>query len=249
MTQPDFEWNKFGELDPYFSVITDKNYKKEHIDEKALNAFFQSGDEYVESVMKRIHTIMGTHFHPKHTMDFGCGVGRLVIPFAKYSGRVLGVDVSGPMIAEAEKNCRAFGITNVELVKDMIKLRKSGETFDLIHSYNVLQHIPTHKGLVLIKSMTDMLEEDGIGVLHFPFHCTSKLRTLFSIVMRRVPFAHNFWNLYKKRAWSYPHMQMNIYDLNTIFRIIGSSNCDIRHTQFVRQGDYETVILYFGKQK
>lgn len=49
--------------------------------------------------------------------DIGCGCGAPTLEFARAvgpSGRVAGVDVSGPMLAEAERRAGRAGITNVD---------------------------------------------------------------------------------------------------------------------------------------
>lgn len=249
MIKSDTAWNKFGEVDPYYSVITDETFRKKNLDEKTLNQFFKSGDDFIRSIIGAVHDHIHPNFHSKCAMDFGCGVGRLVIPLRKYSDRVFGVDVSRLMLDEAAKNCLKSGISDVRFSDDILKIRESGETFDLIHSYNVFQHIPHRKGFVLIELLADLLNKSGIGIIHIPFHCTSTIRLFFSSVMKHVPSAHNFWNIYKNREWFYPYMQMNVYNLNILFRILDSKKCDICHTQFIRQGDYETVILFFRKLK
>ncbi|MCP4108590.1 MAG: class I SAM-dependent methyltransferase [Desulfobacteraceae bacterium] len=249
MPRPDTEWNEFGKTDPYFGVITEEKFKGQTLNEKTLNDFFQTGERYIELIMKEIQDHIYPNFYPKQGIDFGCGVGRLVLPLAKYCNFVFGADVSQPMLKEARENCQKFGVHNVKFVEDICELRDSNERFDMIHSYNVFQHISPRKGLSLAEVLLDLLTPDGIGILHFPFNCTSFIRTLFSMTMQRVPLAHNFWNLYKKRSWSYPHMQMNIYNLNAIFGILKAGGCDLCHSKFFQQGDYETVIIFFRKAK
>jgi SAM-dependent methyltransferase len=49
--------------------------------------------------------------------DIGCGCGAPTLEFARAvgpSGRVAGLDISGPMLAEGERRARAVGIANVD---------------------------------------------------------------------------------------------------------------------------------------
>ena len=55
--------------------------------------------------------------------------------------RVVGVDVSPSMLAEARRNCDARGARNVELLA-ADRLGTLAPEFDLVHSFIVLQHIP-----------------------------------------------------------------------------------------------------------
>ena len=50
-------------------------------------------------------------------VDIGCGCGASTLEFARAvgpSGRVVGLDISGPMLAEGEKRASAAGIANVD---------------------------------------------------------------------------------------------------------------------------------------
>ena len=52
-------------------------------------------------------------------IDIGCGTGGTSLPLARAagpSGRVLGVDISAPLIAEAKKRAEAAGVSNVDFV-------------------------------------------------------------------------------------------------------------------------------------
>ena len=53
----------------------------------------------------------------ERVVDIGCGCGSPTLEFARAvgpSGRVTGVDISGPMLAEAERRASAAGISNVD---------------------------------------------------------------------------------------------------------------------------------------
>ena len=48
-------------------------------------------------------------------------------------------------------------------------LSKVTGTFDLIHSFIVLQHIATSRGEKIFRRMLSLLNEGGIGFLHFTY--------------------------------------------------------------------------------
>jgi SAM-dependent methyltransferase len=53
-------------------------------------------------------------------VDIGCGCGATTIALAERvtpGGRVLGVDISEPMLARAQERCAALGLANVELLQ------------------------------------------------------------------------------------------------------------------------------------
>ena len=75
-------------------------------------------------------------------LDLGCGpgtitadVGRRVAP-----GRVLGIDASADAIEEARRN--AGGGPNVEFSVGDLYALNTGDTFDIVHAHQVLQHLP-----------------------------------------------------------------------------------------------------------
>ncbi|PSO50104.1 MAG: hypothetical protein BRC33_04235 [Cyanobacteria bacterium SW_9_44_58] len=43
----DLEWQKFGNRDPYFAVITDKNYQTGNLNDQNKEEFFQTGYNYI----------------------------------------------------------------------------------------------------------------------------------------------------------------------------------------------------------
>ncbi len=53
----------------------------------------------------------------ERVVDIGCGCGAPTLEFARAvgpSGRVAGLDISGPMLAEGERRARAAGIANID---------------------------------------------------------------------------------------------------------------------------------------
>ena len=81
-------------------------------------------------------------FSINHALEFGCGVGRLVIPLAKIAKRVTGIDVSESMINEAKRNCESRKINNVFLTKTDDSLSLLANNYDFMLSFIVFQHIP-----------------------------------------------------------------------------------------------------------
>jgi len=75
-------------------------------------------------------------------LDVGCGVGRWSRLLASRRAVVTGVDLSGEMIAEAERRAARAGVAHRcrFLVQDAAALDVGG-TFDLVLAVTVLQHI------------------------------------------------------------------------------------------------------------
>ncbi len=74
----------------------------------------------------------------ERVLDVGCGCGTTTIELARRvgpSGRVLGADISGPMLADARKRASAAGVPNVEFVQaDAQTYTFPSAAFDLLFS-------------------------------------------------------------------------------------------------------------------
>src|SRR6516165_11053274 len=71
-------------------------------------------------------------------LEIGCGTGAATVPFAEAvgeRGRVVGVDISEPMLAGARQRIAASGLGNISLVQaDAQVHRFDANRFDLITS-------------------------------------------------------------------------------------------------------------------
>ena len=98
MTNTDRAWEYFGRETPYYGVLTDPQFSPANIDSRAKEAFFTSGEDYVEMVLETVHHQLDSDWKPGRALDFGCGVGRLTLPLARRCESVVGVDVSESML-------------------------------------------------------------------------------------------------------------------------------------------------------
>ena len=210
------QWRRFGEVDPYYGVLTEDRYRRENLDEAAREAFFGSGQEAIDGLVARMQEL-GQPQHWTRAMDFGCGVGRLLVPLADRADQVVGVDVSPEMLAEARRSCEARGVDNV-LLLEAHRLGELSADFDLITSYIVFQHIPSRTGYELTRRLTALLAPGGVAMLHFALTPGSALIPPFYWTLRRVPGARAIWNVMRKRARDYPIMEMNGYRLDQLLR-------------------------------
>jgi SAM-dependent methyltransferase len=134
-----------------------------------LQEFFRSGEQHVQHVLSCCRRLFGEGFQPKSVLDFGCGVGRLLIPFAREAQRVVGLDVSPSMLAEARKNCDAFGVPHAATLLSNDRIDTADEVFELVHSAITLQHIEVERGLPLIEQLVDIVAPGGAIALHLTY--------------------------------------------------------------------------------
>lgn len=133
------DWEDLSALDPYWAVLSDPSQR---FGRWPRDEFLASGVRTVEAVLQE-----GRHFERpsghRAALDFGCGVGRLTSALAAHFDHCVGLDISARMIEQARsltaglENC-AFEIRDQP---DLAHLRS--DTFDMVLSFIVLQHIPS----------------------------------------------------------------------------------------------------------
>lgn len=238
----DSAWEEWGRRDPYFGVITDPRYRRTSMAPSDLQEFFDGGQGHADYVLHIIRRHIDPTFAPKAILDFGCGVGRLLIPFASLAQDVVGLDVSPAMLLEARRNCDQRGLHSVRLVASDDELTALTGTFDLIHSYIVFQHIPIQRGREIFGRLLRHLRPFGVGAMQLTF---SKAR-----------FADNFGappfdpvisanKLRTNPPGADPEMQMNPYNLNEIFFLMQTFKVQSFHVDFTDHGGELGVFLFF----
>ena len=154
----------------------------------------------------------GLPWRAERAMDFGCGVGRLVVPLAKRFTQVAGVDIAEGMLAEAKKNTVRRQINNAVFYNQIPELE-----YDLVHSLFVLQHISRDRGMNIITTLWSKVSKGGILAIQLPIYFSGKKSVLRLRRLRNVfPLLQIPYNVINGNRWNKPGMQMNIYDINLI---------------------------------
>jgi SAM-dependent methyltransferase len=165
----DLAWEQWGQRDPYFGVLTHPRFRSANLTDEARAEFFALGQLQADHVLQGCRRLLDPHFQPQRVLDFGCGVGRVVLPFARIATEVVGVDISPAMLAETRRNCERENLGNVNLVLSDDTLSRVQGQFDLVHSCIVIQHIDIARGLVLFERLVRLVKPSGLGVLHVAF--------------------------------------------------------------------------------
>ena len=207
--------------------------------------------DYVDDLFTLIKKYFNQSQNPKNILDFGCGVGRLVIPFSKRSEYVVGVDVSVSMLNEAANNCTKRSITNVKFVRSDDALTGVTKQFDLIHSLIVFQHIPVPRGENIVHRLLDLLASGGVGVLHFTYARIGYVQQhleIPSFIKRIIPGYDIVRKVCKGIPLSNPELQMNCYNINRLLQILQMNNVHEVHVRFMKHQSYLGVTLFFKKE-
>jgi len=255
----DAEWQRWGEQDPYYGVITDERFRKDRLDEEAIQYFFQTGRKYAGHVLRVGRQQFVPKFKPRRVLDFGCGVGRLAVAFAEQGCDVVGVDVSTAMLAEARRNCERFGVSErVSLVTSDDELSQVEGEFDLIHSFIVFQHIDARRGRDIAARLIGRLAPGGIASLHFTYAKAWHAETFGQLPPPPPAPEPSRWPgplraarrvraVEPAPAGADPEMQMNPYSLNELFFVVQGLRTRTCHVEFTDHGGELGVVMYFQR--
>ena len=168
MASTDDAWEAIARRDPYWGVLSSDEYVGARLDDETEHRFFQSGQDHIARVLDVLRARVQPGFAPKTAIDYGCGVGRLLIPLGEVCERVTGVDVSPTMLALARTHLDRAGVPNVDL-RSASDLAAIEPRVDLVHSVLVLQHIPPPAGMAILDALLQRLAPGGCGVIQFHF--------------------------------------------------------------------------------
>lgn len=253
----DQAWEAWGKQNPYFGVLADKKFRSENITPDAKAEFFATGEEHVRHVLDVCRRHFDHGFTPQRVLDFGCGTGRLVIPFAQTGAEVVGLDVSESMLAEARRNCESRGLVNVQLLKSTDDVADSIGEFDLVHSFIVFQHIPVVRGVHIFRKLLGHLRPGGLAAVHLTYSKKSFRRTCGANPYLTRPILSRLHGLGRRverimRRWIRrlppdPEMQMNTYDANSLLFSVQELGVQELFTEFTDHGGTLGVMLYFRR--
>lgn len=244
----DASWERFGLENPYYGVLTDEKFRQENLTDELKAEFFESGRVHIEKVFAMALSHFGVMASRKSALDFGCGVGRIVIPLAQMFDHVTGVDISPAMLRAAEQNCSERGIRNVDFVVSDDELSKVTDNFDFIHSFIVLQHIPVRRGDKIIKQLLDRLSHGGIVAIQFPFmHKASVIRKSISFLRKYFAPFSLLGNIVQGKRWNEPFMQMNSYDVNGILMALSERGIKDVVLEVTDSGKFLSAFVFAKK--
>jgi SAM-dependent methyltransferase len=159
----DADWAKLATEDPFWAVLSRDDFRGETLPKDKLDAFFQTGETQIAGLMGFIKKHLKADFRPARSLDFGCGVGRLLVPIARLSAEAVGVDVAPGMLELCRKFLADRNISNVTLIQNDDALSEVSGDFDFVNSQIVLQHIPPERGYYVIERLIKLLKLGGVG--------------------------------------------------------------------------------------
>jgi SAM-dependent methyltransferase len=161
-------FQRLGEVDPYWAVLTDDRFKSEHI-EKTRGEFYATGANGIQTVFRSLERNGGIANLKATCFELGCGVGRSTIYLAEKFARVIAADVSLPHLAVTRQAAQLYGRSNIEThhVGKISELDALPE-FDFFFTVIVLQHNPPPVIAMLLRKLLSKLKPGGMAYFQVP---------------------------------------------------------------------------------
>jgi SAM-dependent methyltransferase len=204
-------WTRLGHEDPYFSVITNDDYRLDNFQQNQ-QAFWQSGEcdaMRLRQFMKRngISVPVGST-----CLEYGCGTGRVTRWLAKDFRFVIACDISAAHLRLAREGMPGDEGSNVKFVQ-VSQVAKLDELppFDVLFSIIVLQHNPPPIIAYVLDRLLERLRPGGIAYFQVP---TFQPNYRFSTVEYLAP--NSEWGT---------RMEMHVLPQRNVFDIANKHNC------------------------
>lgn len=159
-------WETLGRDDPLWAILSRGGKDRGRWD---IAEFFATGETDIADFLRQAEA-MGVMPPGGEALDFGCGVGRLSAALIKRFERVVGVDISAPMVQLArefnggESGCQ-FEVNTTE------RLPYASGRFDLLVSNIVLQHLPPRLARRYVGEFVRVLSPQGVAIFQVPGQC------------------------------------------------------------------------------
>jgi len=157
-------YDKLGESDPLYAVLSFKDAKNNQWDPEA---FFARGRREIATALEQLPG-MGLEVNTDRALDFGCGVGRLTQALCDHFTEAVGIDISASMIDGAQRfNQHGERCTyRVNTTDDLAQL--DDRSFDFVYSNIALQHTPPETSSRYIAEFFRILRPGGIAMFQIP---------------------------------------------------------------------------------
>lgn len=151
------DWNDRAREDANYYVAFGRRDQDE-------DEFFETAKEIVASVEWELRH-MGPVRNPRalRALEIGCGPGRLMKPLSRTFGEIHGVDVSDEMVRLARERLRGIPHAHVHATDGSSLAQFADESFDMVYSYAVFQHIPSREVvLAYMREVHRVLKAGGV---------------------------------------------------------------------------------------
>jgi ubiquinone/menaquinone biosynthesis C-methylase UbiE len=242
--QPDRRWEAFAAREPYFAVFTDPKFLSANRTANNEREFFDSGELLADAIFYTIKRRMAFDYAPQSILEYGCGPGRLAIPFARRAVSITAVDRSPAMLEVAKREAAKQGITNIHFTTaaDFVQAQRK---FDLVNAYLLFQRLPPTQGLALFRQLLGCIGSGGIGAFQFLYRgSSSPLVRMTRGIRERIPAINGILNRVRGKAFDEPFIPSHTYDLDDVFRILVEARIENSHIVFEHDAEMSSAIVF-----
>ena len=167
------DWEDLAQLDPLWAVSSSPAKRYGKWDE---DAFYAGGVKKAATLMRNLDAL-GVPAARGRALDFGCGAGRLTLPFRDSFDEVVGVDIAPSMLAVARARAGERDGVDFRLDETGDQSLLDGERFDLVYSGLVLQHLPTSAdALACLGRLCAAVAPGGVLIAQMPTRMPARTR-------------------------------------------------------------------------
>jgi glycosyltransferase involved in cell wall biosynthesis/2-polyprenyl-3-methyl-5-hydroxy-6-metoxy-1,4-benzoquinol methylase len=203
-------WSKLGNEEPYWSVLTSEDFKKEKMGDE-VGPFYATGQEDLDNLKLFCERNNIAWTRTWKCLEYGCGVGRVTKWLAETFAHVWAYDISGSHIRFARNYLDQQGMKNVTFrqitsLKDLERFEKA----DIIYTVLVLQHNPPPVITRILKSLLKALNPGGVA--------------LFQLLT----YQRNYQFSAKSYLENMDHCQgaeMHVLPQSEVFRVVEETGC------------------------
>ncbi|MFN0276210.1 MAG: methyltransferase domain-containing protein [Chitinophagales bacterium] len=188
----DLEWNEKANINPLYAIMSTQefeNAEEKNISTEQVAKFYDAGKQIWDTNFQpALNKLSGGK--PLAVLEWGCGMGRLLLYAMQEKHLCTGVDISSKQLELLKIYFPIPQNPETILYSPLQPIPLPDESFDFIYSHAVLQHIKSRQGLVfVIQEMIRLLKKDGI--LKIQFRTVNKRQTNNEIIPVYVGTAEN----------------------------------------------------------
>lgn len=159
----------------------------------------------------------------KKVLDFGCGAGGFLLKVRDHADRVLGIELE----LRLQDHFQETGLSVFTSLEDCLS---SGEKFDLITAFHVIEHLPDPRE-ILVK-LKNMLSDEGELVIEVP-NPDDALLTIYECG----PFMD----------FTYWSQHLYLFNLKTLSDLIRQSGLELRWSRHIQRYPLSNHLFWLSK--
>jgi 2-polyprenyl-3-methyl-5-hydroxy-6-metoxy-1,4-benzoquinol methylase len=246
-TPRDSAFDEFAAREPYFAVVTDPRFLRANLTPAHEREFFATGEALVDRMFAIIEAGLVPGFAPVSMLEYGCGPGRLAIPLSRRPGSVTAIDRSPVMLDVARREAERRGAGHIAF-EALDAFQATSRKFDLVVCFHVLQRLPKHQGLSLVRSLVDRISPGGVGVFQWPLGTGASAGVQVTRWAREhLPGVNAAINRLRDKPWDHPFIPTHAYTLDDLISVLKAAGCFGTHVVLEQSDGVDYAIAFARK--